>query len=203
MSDIVIPAFTIPGGLLFPAFLAAFLVLVAVMIISTHREKLRKFIFRKESAFYPILTTGIILFVIALFRIVQIILDPSTVFKNDPRGYAVILAALIGAPFVIWRTWVAQRQADTDEQGLITDRITKAVGQLGAEKTVWEDNKQTSKPANLIWKYASVQSMRWSGSRRIVSGTTLLLWKFFVLMFGKTVKQRLQNHTQTMQSDIR
>lgn len=36
--------------------------------------------------------------------------------------------------------------ADIAEHGLITDRITKAVEQLGAEKTVWEDGTQTSKP---------------------------------------------------------
>ena len=53
------------------------------------------------------------------------------------------LAGLLAAPLIIVRAWiherqtmVATRQAETAEQGLITDRFTKAVEQLGAEKTV-------------------------------------------------------------------
>ncbi|MEL6774552.1 MAG: pentapeptide repeat-containing protein, partial [Pseudomonadota bacterium] len=46
------------------------------------------------------------------------------------------LAALVAAPLVLIRTYVAERQAQTAEQGHITDRFTKAVEQLGAEKTI-------------------------------------------------------------------
>ncbi|MEO1775484.1 MAG: pentapeptide repeat-containing protein [Pseudomonadota bacterium] len=46
------------------------------------------------------------------------------------------LAALVAAPLVVIRTYVAERQAQTAEQGHITDRFTKAVEQLGAEKTI-------------------------------------------------------------------
>jgi uncharacterized protein YjbI with pentapeptide repeats len=52
------------------------------------------------------------------------------------RNLALILAAVIGAPFVVWRSLVAHWQARTAEQGLITSRITQAVEQLGTEKTV-------------------------------------------------------------------
>lgn len=52
------------------------------------------------------------------------------------RNYALILAALIGVPFLIWRSIVAQKQVDVAEQGQITDRINKAVQGLGAEKVV-------------------------------------------------------------------
>ena len=51
-------------------------------------------------------------------------------------GVGGVTVALIGAPFVIWRSIVAQKQADISEQGLITDRINKAVEGLGAEKAV-------------------------------------------------------------------
>ena len=51
-------------------------------------------------------------------------------------GVGGVTVALIGAPFVIWRSIVAQKQADIAEQGQITDRINKAVEGLGAEKTV-------------------------------------------------------------------
>ena len=51
------------------------------------------------------------------------------------RNIGLVLAAAFGAPFVAWRSLVAQRQAVTAEQGLITDRINKAVAGLGEEKT--------------------------------------------------------------------
>ena len=64
------------------------------------------------------------------------------------RGAAFALAAIVGFPFLAWRSWAAHRhtviasaqweiahkQAETAEQGLITDRITKAVEQLGSKK---------------------------------------------------------------------
>ncbi len=46
------------------------------------------------------------------------------------------LGALLAAPFILIKAWVNERTARTAEQGHITDRITKAVEQLGAEKTV-------------------------------------------------------------------
>jgi hypothetical protein len=63
------------------------------------------------------------------------------VFGSDPDGAAtrnigLVLAAAIGLPFLIWRSWVAQRLADTGAEGLVTDRINAAVASLGAQKTV-------------------------------------------------------------------
>ena len=51
------------------------------------------------------------------------------------RNIGLVLAAAFGAPFVAWRSLVAQRQAVTAEQGLITERINKAVAGLGEEKS--------------------------------------------------------------------
>ena len=51
-------------------------------------------------------------------------------------GTGAVIVALLGAPFVIWRAIVAQKQADVAEQGHITDRINKAVEGLGTEKVV-------------------------------------------------------------------
>ncbi|PTW49808.1 pentapeptide repeat-containing protein [Rhodovulum kholense] len=52
------------------------------------------------------------------------------------RNVGLVLAGLIGVPFLVWRSIVAQKQVDVAEQGLITDRLNKAVEGLGAEKTV-------------------------------------------------------------------
>ena len=51
-------------------------------------------------------------------------------------GTGAVIVALLGAPFVVWRAVVAQRQADIAQEGLITDRINTAVQGLGAEKEV-------------------------------------------------------------------
>jgi len=53
-------------------------------------------------------------------------------------GTGAVIVALLGAPFVIWRAVVAQRQADIAQEGQITDRINTAVQGLGAEKVVKE-----------------------------------------------------------------
>jgi uncharacterized protein YjbI with pentapeptide repeats len=52
------------------------------------------------------------------------------------RNTGLVVVAIIGAPFVVWRAVVAQKQVNVAEQSHITDRISKAVEQLGAEKVV-------------------------------------------------------------------
>ena len=55
---------------------------------------------------------------------------------NEPSfGFAALIATILGAPFIIWRSWVAHQDYKVKEQGHITDRINKAVENLGAHKT--------------------------------------------------------------------
>lgn len=61
-------------------------------------------------------------------------------------AYFAALAALIAAPLLTWRSYNLHRQANTAEQGLITDRISKAVEQLGAEKTVKKNGQESTQP---------------------------------------------------------
>ncbi|WP_005612452.1 pentapeptide repeat-containing protein [Tritonibacter mobilis] len=51
------------------------------------------------------------------------------------RNIGLAVVAVLGAPFVVWRAAVAQKQADIGEQSHITDQINKAVSGLGVEKT--------------------------------------------------------------------
>ena len=60
----------------------------------------------------------------------------ASLTPGNSLGIGAVTVALIGAPFVIWRSVVAQKSVDVQEQGHITDRINKAVEGLGAEKTV-------------------------------------------------------------------
>lgn len=52
------------------------------------------------------------------------------------RNTGLVLAAVIGVPFLVWRSVVAHMQVTVAEQGQITDRINKAVDGLGATKSV-------------------------------------------------------------------
>lgn len=51
-------------------------------------------------------------------------------------GLGTLLAALLGAPFLIWTTWLRHKAVGVQKDDHMTDRISKAVEQLGAEKTV-------------------------------------------------------------------
>ncbi len=63
------------------------------------------------------------------------------------RNIGLVLAAMIGVPFVIWRSAIAQKQVNVAEQGQITDRINKAVEGLGTEKTI---KRQRTDPNGLL-----------------------------------------------------
>lgn len=82
----------------------------------------------------------LLLFAMALFAAFAMLLHALFDLGLDaPRagfGTGAVIVALLGAPFVVWRAIVAQKQADVAEQGHITDRINKAVEGLGTEKVV-------------------------------------------------------------------
>ena len=63
-------------------------------------------------------------------------LEVDTTQHEAIRNLGLALAAIIGLPFLVWRSIVAQKQVDVAEQGQITDRINDAVKGLGTEKTV-------------------------------------------------------------------
>jgi len=56
-------------------------------------------------------------------------------------GFGALLAALLGAPFVIWGTWLKYQMVGYQRESHITDRINTAVEMLGAEKTVKQRSK--------------------------------------------------------------
>ena len=78
---------------------------------------------------------SLVIMVAAIVQALFVVFD-AELDSADLRNLTFFIAALVGAHFVIWRAIVAQKQADTAEQVLITERFTKAVEQLGAEKVV-------------------------------------------------------------------
>lgn len=68
--------------------------------------------------------------------------DPHRIEPTDLRWYALAIvglftaiAGLIGAPLAMIRIQATERQTNAQEQGLVTERITRAVEGLGSEKT--------------------------------------------------------------------
>lgn len=67
-------------------------------------------------------------------------LDP---YADDITGTAIrniglVLAAFFGAPFLVWRTWVASRQMALNEDALFNDKINAAATELAARRQVTE-----------------------------------------------------------------
>lgn len=61
-------------------------------------------------------------------------------------GLGGLIAALLGAPFLIWSTILKTQTVRYQKEGHMTDRISKAVEQLGVEKTVRRDGVETTEP---------------------------------------------------------
>lgn len=78
---------------------------------------------------------------LALFGLtVAAVFNSTYAMLNDPSqggiGLGALIAALLGGPFLIWTTILKHRALGFQKEGHLTDRISKAVEQLGAEKTV-------------------------------------------------------------------
>lgn len=57
-----------------------------------------------------------------------------------------LIAAFLGAPFVIYGTWLKHKANRLEQEGHMTDRILRAVEQLGAEKLVKQAGREESVP---------------------------------------------------------
>jgi prepilin-type processing-associated H-X9-DG protein len=60
----------------------------------------------------------------------------ATSAGQSSLGFGALLAALLGAPFVIWGTLLKYQTVRYQKEGHMTDRINTAIEMLGAEKTV-------------------------------------------------------------------
>ena len=61
-------------------------------------------------------------------------------------GAGALITALLGAPFLIWSTVIKHKSLGFQKEGHLTDRISKAVEQLGAEKTVKRFDSEETLP---------------------------------------------------------
>lgn len=72
-----------------------------------------------------------------LFDTVRGVLSPPATGPSSPNlGAGALIAAILGAPFIIWGTVLKYQTVRFQKEGHITERISQAVEHLGAEKTV-------------------------------------------------------------------
>lgn len=128
----------------FLGLLLATLILRAVIgAVATKSADLWPEFLRKTWAKWLIAIIGA-LFVAALLAASAVLFDtirnvfapPASGSSSPNLGAGALIAALLGAPFVIWGTVIKFQSLGFQREGHITDRISKAVEQLGAEKTV-------------------------------------------------------------------
>lgn len=74
--------------------------------------------------------------VIASFRLIGTVIVGAEAASPQSLGLGALLVALLGAPFLIWRSVVAQKTLDTTMHGQVTQRINEAVAALGAEREI-------------------------------------------------------------------
>lgn len=87
----------------------------------------------------------LMIFIFALFIALRglgaIVFDalPEVMSPTQPRvslAFGTLLAAILGAPFLIWRTYVAAKQTTIAEESLFNDKINAAATDLAARRQV-------------------------------------------------------------------
>jgi uncharacterized protein YjbI with pentapeptide repeats len=113
-------------------------------------------------------------------------------------GIGAILVALLGAPFLIWRSVVAQRTLETTQNGLVTERFNAAVASLGADKVV----KRQLRDADGQLVYATDEAGKPNLMRPAVEDVTVPNMEVrvgAVLALGRIARENLSFHVQIMQ----
>ncbi len=72
----------------------------------------------------------------AFFLLVQFLVADQGSSSTGRLGAGALIVAILSAPFLIWRTITSHQTLRFQREGHITDRISKAVEQLGADKTI-------------------------------------------------------------------
>ena len=82
------------------------------------------------------LAATFLFYVLSTLSQVAGLLDDAKENSEALRNLSFLLAAVIGFPFLVWRSWVAERQAATAEDNSITNSFSHAIEQLGATREV-------------------------------------------------------------------
>ena len=89
------------------------------------------------------------LFIVALFATMAVLMSTFSSLDSDTGpslGVGTLIIGVLGAPFLIWRTMVAQTTVDLAKENHVTDMINKAVEGLGAIKSVKTEGNEKPEP---------------------------------------------------------
>ena len=85
---------------------------------------------------------GVLLFLLFALALAAAVMTLGKSFVTTPEnpfaslGTTALIVTLLGAPFLIWNTVIKHKALGFQKEGHLTDRLSKAVEQLGVEKTV-------------------------------------------------------------------
>ncbi|WP_164661185.1 pentapeptide repeat-containing protein [Tropicibacter sp. Alg240-R139] len=83
------------------------------------------------------------------------------------RNIGLVVAAIIGVPFVIWRTVVAQKQAHTANEALFNEKIIAASADLHATRQRWDDNlKQNIWEDDIVRRNVAIDRLKGLANER-------------------------------------
>lgn len=105
------------------------------------------------TAILGILGFGLIVVLLVLLARLFARVFGADIPTEELRNILIAIGALIGAPFLVWRTWVAhvaaranEEQAKIARENLYTTLFTKAVEQLGATREIKEGSNSKTEP---------------------------------------------------------
>ncbi|WP_179380282.1 pentapeptide repeat-containing protein [Jannaschia marina] len=75
------------------------------------------------------------------------------------RNLGLLLVALFGAPFLVWRTMVAQRQADTADAALLNEKIRDAATGLSARRQVSGDDERDRWEDDVVARVRAIDTL--------------------------------------------
>lgn len=116
--------------------IAAATVLVWLTLEESRRDRPRGPLALLTAFGWAMVPIWLLIFAGTLWQLWAMLTGSASSLTGGGLGAGALIAAVLGAPFVIWGTVLKQRTVDFQKEGHITDRITSAVEQLGAEKTV-------------------------------------------------------------------
>ena len=110
--------------------------LVWLMLTGAEREKPPALENWFKALTWVLLPVWVLLLAATLWGLWLVFNGQPSPLSDTSFGLGALIAAFLGAPFVIYGTWLRHKTNRLEQEGHMTDRITAAVEQLGAEKTV-------------------------------------------------------------------
>jgi uncharacterized protein YjbI with pentapeptide repeats len=104
-----------------------------------------------------------------MFQTIKIAMSERATGIN--LGVGALIGALLGAPFLVWATVLKYQTVRYQKEGQITDRINKAVEQLGVEKSVETIGRPvtlwTGPPERITYKSAAAPKLDTNRRRKV------------------------------------